>query len=135
MDNNFYTLIILGAIIILINIINNIIFKIKSSGKFKTINLDEAVNIIHNNKNISLIDVRTYKEIEKTGTIKNSLTIAFNDDNFENKISRLDKDKEYIVYCSSGFRASNICFKMSEMGFKNIFYLKKAGYKHLSKML
>ena len=100
--NNTLTLII-GLILtfIILSIARKIIFNIKSKGKFKNININDAVSIYKNNKNVGLIDVRSYAEVQQSGYIKNSINIALDDYKFEEKMSKLDKNKEYIVYCQA----------------------------------
>ena len=72
--NNTMTLII-GLILtfIILSSVRRIIFNIKSRGKFKNINVNEAVSLYKNNKNIVLIDVRSYMEVQQSGYIANSI--------------------------------------------------------------
>ncbi|WP_028331098.1 rhodanese-like domain-containing protein [Brachyspira alvinipulli] len=134
--NNTMTLII-GLILtfIILSSVRRIIFNIKSRGKFKNINVNEAVSLYKNNKNIVLIDVRSYMEVQQSEYIVNSINIALDDSKFEEKMSKLDKNKEYIVYCASGNRSGAACFRMHKMGFTNINNLTRAGYFQLSSAL
>ena len=93
--NNTLTLII-GLILtfIILSTVRKIIFNIRSKGKFKNININDAVSLYKNNKNIGLIDVRSYAEVQQSGYIKNSINIALDDYKFEEKISQLDKNRE-----------------------------------------
>ena len=50
-------------------------------------------------------------------------------------MSKLDKNKEYIVYCASGNRSGTACIRMYKLGFKNINNLTHAGYFQLSSYL
>lgn len=131
--NNTMTLII-GLILtfIILSIARRIIFNIRSRGKFKNIKIDDAVSIYKNNKDIILIDVRSYSEVQQSGYIKNSINIALDDSKFEEKMSKLDKNKEYIVYCASGSRSGMACLRMYKMGFKNIYNITHGGYFQLS---
>lgn len=134
--NNTMTLII-GLILtfIILSIARRIIFNIRSRGKFKNIKIDDAVSIYKNNKDIILIDVRSYSEVQQSGYIKNSINIALDDSKFEEKMSKLDKNKEYIVYCASGSRSGMACLRMYKMGFKNIYNITHGGYFQLSQHL
>ena len=98
--NNTLTLII-GLILtfIILSAARKIIFNIRSKGKFKNININDAVSIYKNNKDIGLIVVRSYMEVQQSGYIKNSINIPLDDSRFNEKMSELDKNKEYIVYC------------------------------------
>ena len=135
MNNTLSLIILLIAVFIIITLLKKIIFIIMSKGKYKNIKLNEAIELYKNNKNIGLIDVRSYQEVQYSGYIKNSINIALDDSNFNNKMSKLDKDKEYIVYCASGYRSSMACMRMYKLGFKNIYNLTYAGYFALNNAL
>ena len=134
--NNTLTLII-GLILtfIILSAVRKIIFNIRSKCKFKNINVNDAVSIYKNNKDIGLIDVRSYMEVQQSGYIKNSVNIPLDDSQFNEKMSKLDKNKEYIVYCASGSRSGMACMRMYKLGFTNINNLTHAGYFQLSSYL
>ena len=52
-----------------------------------------------------ILDVRTPQEVS-SGAIENASTIDFYDQDFERKISKIQKDKTVYVYCKSGGRSS-----------------------------
>ena len=52
-----------------------------------------------------ILDVRTPQELS-SGAIENASTIDFYDQDFERKISKIQKDKTVYVYCKSGGRSS-----------------------------
>tara|TARA_B100000925_G_C21940797_1_gene444505 strand:- start:290 stop:1012 length:723 start_codon:yes stop_codon:yes gene_type:complete len=52
-----------------------------------------------------ILDVRTPQEVS-SGAIENASTIDFYDQDFEKKISKIQKDKTVYVYCKSGARSS-----------------------------
>ena len=81
------------------------------------------------------IDVRTPDEIAETGAIENSINIDFKASDFKEKVSALDKDKEYILFCKSGNRSGQASKIMAEMGFSNVNNLNNAGYEEFSKAL
>lgn len=72
---------------------------------------------------IVLLDVRTKEECD-SGKIANSINIDFYAEDFADKISKLDKDKTYLVYCRSGKRSNKTANMLEEQGFKNIVDLK-----------
>ena len=135
MNNALSLIILLIAVFIIITFVKKIIFTIMSKDKYKNIKLNEAVELYKNNKNIGLIDVRSYQEVQYSGYIKNSINIALDDSNFNNKMSKLDKDKEYIVYCASGSRSAMACMRMYKLGFTKIYNLTYAGYYALNNAL
>ena len=92
--NNTMTLII-GLILtfIILSIARRIIFNIRSRGKFKNIKIDDAISIYKNNKDIILIDVRSYSEVQQSGYIKNSINIALMIQNLKRRCLNLIKIK------------------------------------------
>ncbi len=69
-----------------------------------------------------VVDVRTPEEFEK-GHLVNSKNIDWNNSNFEEQISKLDKSKPVFVYCLSGGRSSSAASKMRQDGFKQVYEL------------
>ena len=72
---------------------------------------------------VTLVDIRTDLEFER-GTIAESINIDFNNKNFIEKVSKLDKTKPYIVYCASGNRSQKASIIMEYLGFKKIYHYK-----------
>lgn len=102
---------------------------------FKNLTVEEVIILLEANPDIIVIDVRTPDEIAQTGAIENSINIDFKASDFKEKISALDKDKEYILFCKSGNRSGQASKVMAEMGFSNINNLNNAGYEEFSKAL
>lgn len=102
---------------------------------FKNLTVEEVITLWEANPDIIVIDVRTPDEIAQTGAIENSINIDFKASDFKEKISVLDKDKEYILFCKSGNRSGQASKIMAEMGFSNINNLNNAGYEEFSKAL
>ncbi len=73
-----------------------------------------------------LVDVRTPSEYE-AGTIGNARNINWEDANFANEISKLDKSKPIFIFCQKGGRSGEALNKMKELGFKEVYDLE-AGY-------
>jgi len=78
-----------------------------------------------------LLDVRTPEEIAQ-GKIENAMEIDFSSPDFKDKVSMLDKNKEYIVYCAAGGRSSRAVNIMKEVGFTKAHNLT-AGYNGWAK--
>ena len=78
------------------------------------------------NQEVTLVDLRTDIEFDR-GTIGQSINIDFLE-----KISKLDKDKPYLVYCASGNRSTKASLIMEHLGFKKIYHYK-SGYNDWSK--
>lgn len=79
---------------------------------------------------ITLLDVRTPAETAE-GMIEGAQEIDFRADDFQEKLTELDKDGTYLVYCRSGGRSASACSMMQEMGFKNVYNLV-GGYQRWS---
>lgn len=69
--------------------------------------------------NAVLLDVRTEDEVEE-GKIPNSIHIdIYKGQGFIDEIEKLDKSKNYFVYCRSGNRSGQACAVMSQLGFES----------------
>jgi len=76
-----------------------------------------------NDEKAVLLDVRTDEEVEEV-TIPEALHIDFyKGQDFLNEVEKLDKDKNYYVYCRSGNRSGQTCMLMKQLGFDNTFNL------------
>jgi len=94
---------------------------------YEDIDIAKAKKIMSNSKNYVLIDVRTPGEIAN-GKIGNALEMDIKSPDFKTNLSKLDKDKQYIVYCHVGGRSTTAAKMMKEMGFKQVYNLMP-GYK------
>ncbi len=70
-----------------------------------------------------LLDVRTPEEVAQ-GKIKDATNMDFNSIDFKKKISTLDKNKTYFVYCAKGVRSGKAVDLMSSLGFKKLVSLQ-----------
>lgn len=84
---------------------------------------DEWAEQLENDDKAVIIDVRTDYELA-AGIIPNAVHIDFyRGHDFIAEIERLDKDKNYYVYCRSGNRSGQACKIMNQLGFKNAYNL------------
>ena len=74
-------------------------------------------------EDIQLIDVRTPQEFAE-GHLDGAVMIDYFDDEFMNKMSKLDKSKDLYIYCRSGNRSGKASRKLESMGFPKVFDLK-----------
>ncbi|MFZ1716316.1 MAG: rhodanese-like domain-containing protein [Saprospiraceae bacterium] len=79
-------------------------------------------SLIHKDKTIQLIDVRTPAELA-TGVIKGSKNIDYSSADFVTRMSALDKSKSIAVYCAVGGRSGKSATKLKELGFTQIYDL------------
>ena len=69
-----------------------------------------------------ILDVRTPEEFGK-GHLVNAMNCDWNGANFDQEVSKLDKEKPVFIYCLSGGRSGNAASKMREDGFKKVYEL------------
>ena len=81
----------------------------------KEVTPEEVEEIIENNKDTIVIDVREDEEVE-TGMIGSAEHIPMQQ--IPQEVENLDKEKEYILVCRSGARSMNVALYMKEQGFK-----------------
>ena len=83
----------------------------------------EFKNQIESDTNAVIIDCRTAIEWDE-GIIENSILLDLYDAHgFMQESEKLDKDKNYYVYCKSGGRSVTACQVLESLGIKNTFNL------------
>ena len=70
-----------------------------------------------NTPKAELLDVRTADEF-KGGSIPGARNLDIMTGELQATLGKLDKDKEYFVFCRSGNRSGSACKLMAEQGFK-----------------
>jgi rhodanese-related sulfurtransferase len=75
-----------------------------------------------------LIDVRTPQEYAE-GHIEKASNIDFNASDFNERISKLDKEQPFLIYCAAGGRSTKAAALMQSLGFKKVYELK-GGYRN-----
>ncbi|HUI46809.1 MAG TPA: rhodanese-like domain-containing protein [Nitrospirota bacterium] len=75
-------------------------------------------------KGMMILDVRTNKEYEQ-GHIPGSVHVQLSE--IGDKVKKLKKDKELVVYCQNGNRGIWAIKRLMGMGYKNLYNLK-GGY-------
>lgn len=75
--------------------------------------------IYANSENFVIMDVRTPEEFNGSH-VKGALNFNILEDNFKEKVSKLDKTKTYKVYCRSGSRSGRAVQMMKSMGFTDV---------------
>ena len=91
--------------------------------KIKMCNSSELVTALQNDKDAVLIDVRTKEEYQSVHIPKAKLIDIYSP-NFVKEISKLNKEKNYYLYCRSGARSMNAATEMIKLGFNNVTNLK-----------
>ena len=97
--------------------------------KIKTINADDAFRMVEN-RECNLIDIRDAKELEKTGSVENSVHISrgmleiFLDPNsalFQQ--GKLDHKKEMVLFCAGGVRSALAVKALKNMGYEKVSHI------------
>jgi len=97
--------------------------------EIKTINTDEAFQIVENN-NCNLIDIRDIRELEKEGRVENSHHIPRgmlefwldpNSPYFQQ--GKLDQNKEMVLFCAGGLRSALAAKSLKDMGFEKVSHI------------
>ena len=98
--------------------------------EIKTINADEAFKMVEDN-NCNLIDIREARELEKTGSVENSVHISrgmmeiFLDPNsafFQQ--GKLDPNKEMVLFCAGGVRSALAVKALQNMGYEKVSHIE-----------
>ena len=98
--------------------------------EIKTINADEAFKMVEDN-NCNLIDIREARELEKTGSVENSVHISrgmmeiFLDPNsvyFQK--GKLDQNKEMVLFCAGGVRSALAVKALQNMGYEKVSHIE-----------
>ena len=88
-------------------------------GKIKYVSMDEIVQIMQENENYIILDVRTEAEYNE-GHIPNAICIP-NETIDENVIKKLpNKNQLILIYCRSGNRSKQALQKLKEIGYINL---------------
>lgn len=73
-------------------------------------------------KRVTVIDVRTPEEF-KEGHISGAKNINVASDDFEARLSSLEKNQPVLVHCKAGGRSSKSLATFKKLGFTNIYHL------------
>ena len=85
---------------------------------------EEWASKLENDDNAFILDVRTEEEVED-GIIPKSENIdIYLGQEFVDQLEKLDKSKNYYVYCRSGNRSGQACAIMNSIGFENAYNLE-----------
>mgnify|MGYP005823309189 FL=1 len=85
---------------------------------------EEWAEQLEKDDNAFILDVRTPEEVEE-GYIPGSTNIdIYLGQEFVDELEKLDKSKNYYVYCRSGNRSGQACAIMNSIGFENAYNLE-----------
>ena len=87
---------------------------------FITIQPQDALQIMKDHPEIIILDIRPHEEY-KMEHIPGAINLDYEGHQFQQKVEKLDKEKEYLIYCKSGVRGEYFLSKMKESGFKGAY--------------
>ena len=97
--------------------------------EIKTINTDEAVQLLEDNK-CNLIDIRDVRELERDGRVEGShhiprgmLEFWLDPGSAYFQEGKLDQEKEMVLFCAGGLRSALAVKSLQEMGFEKISHI------------
>ena len=91
----------------------------KEESVIKYVSMDEIVQIMNENSNYIILDVRTMQEYIE-GHIPNAICIP-NETISENIINKLpNKEQLILIYCRSGNRSKQAAQKLKNLGYTNL---------------
>jgi rhodanese-related sulfurtransferase len=110
--------------------------------EIKTISPEEALKLSNEGKS-NLIDIRDIRELENEGKVENSLHIPrgmlefwVDPESVYFKDSKLDVNKEMVLFCAGGLRSALAAKSLQDMGFDNVSHIdggfsaiKKSNFK------
>lgn len=89
----------------------------------KDLTQEEWRKQIEDDKNSAILDVRTEAEVEE-GKIPGAKNIdIYKGQEFLDEVEKLDKSKNYYIYCRSGGRSEQASALMDQKGFPNTYNL------------
>ena len=109
------TIIIIGVVCIM----NRKERNIENEVIIKHVSMNDIVQIMEENENYIILDVRTQAEYNQ-GHIPNAICIP-NETIDENVVNKLpDKNQMILVYCRSGNRSKEAAEKLKKLGYTNL---------------
>ena len=97
----------------------------QDSTRIIAVSAKEAADLIdkHNGDNdFAILDIRTPGEFQ-SGHLANSILIDFYSKNFADQLSRLDKEKTFLIYCRSGNRSTRSLELFKKLKFQNVYHM------------
>ena len=89
----------------------------------KELSQEEWREKLSKDDNAEILDVRTEEEVENGYIPKAKNIDIYKGQEFLDELEKLDRSKNYYVYCRSGKRSAQACTLMDQKGFNNTYNL------------
>ena len=84
--------------------------------------ISELKSRLENQEDFILLDVRTDNEVLVSKITEDFIHIPMNE--IPSKLSKINKNKEIIVYCKSGVRSEKVCEYLMQNNYSEVYNLK-----------
>jgi rhodanese-related sulfurtransferase len=92
-------------------------------GNIEMITPEQVYDAVYNDSSLQLVDVRSEDEYS-VSHLKDAQNICVTNDDFEEKVAGLDKNKPVYVYCQKGGRSARAAEILKELGFTKVYDLQ-----------
>ena len=105
-------------------------FNPKNSRNYTSLDVEDARNTIKSNEDLIVLDVRNSGEY-MTEHIRSTINIPLKQ--IEDKLERLSRDKDILVYCQTGARSIRAVRKLEALGYTRILHMHQGlrGWKKI----
>ena len=97
----------------------------QDSTRIIAVSAKEAADLIDKHvgdSDFAVLDIRTPGEFQ-AGHLKNAILIDFYSQTFADQLSRLDKEKKFLIYCRSGNRSARSLEIFKKLKFQKIYHM------------
>jgi rhodanese-related sulfurtransferase len=97
----------------------------QESTRIMTVSAKEAADLIdkHNgDSDFAILDIRTPGEFQ-SGHLQSAIPIDFYSQTFADQLSRLDKEKKFLIYCRTGNRSTRSLEIFKKLKFQKVYHM------------
>jgi rhodanese-related sulfurtransferase len=97
----------------------------QDSTRIIAVSAKEAADLIDKHvgdSDFAVLDIRTPGEFQ-SGHLKSAILIDFYSQTFADQLSRLDKEKKFLIYCRSGNRSARSLEIFKKLKFQKIYHM------------
>ncbi len=101
----------------------------EAMNEIKTIDADQAYQMVQD-KNCNLIDIRESNELENSGRVEGAshiprgmLEVYLDPNNPMFQNGKIEKNKEFVLFCAGGVRSALAVKSLKDMGYQNVSHI------------